>query len=107
MRISDWSSDVCSSDLAHEERTDGLSGRIHLGGLAARHRSGVGQPDALAKICAEAGIDQRVKHRLARFHALDEIHLLELVLEIARNCDAACLQRITKVVKSESAVVDI
>src|SRR3546814_88886 len=37
MRISDWSSDVCSSDLHHGERKHHGQGRIHGGPAFAKH----------------------------------------------------------------------
>src|SRR3546814_6160027 len=49
MRISDWSSDVCSSDLAHgvPDRQEGehrqaLPGGIRQGGIPRRRRKGAG-----------------------------------------------------------------
>src|SRR3546814_8179424 len=48
MRISDWSSDVCSSDLA-EQREDWHGGRRAL--LAAEHQRGVrAQPDGAVEM---------------------------------------------------------
>src|SRR3546814_6638059 len=38
MRISDWSSDVCSSDLAARVRRRGTAGRCRRRGGGARHR---------------------------------------------------------------------
>src|SRR3546814_16615901 len=48
MRISDWSSDVCSSDLRHPDRAAEIEGE-HLAGL----------------IAAELHGDQRGQHRFA------------------------------------------
>src|SRR3546814_2152826 len=38
MRISDWSSDVCSSDLPKREQDHGIAGRWKLAGQMVRHR---------------------------------------------------------------------
>src|SRR3546814_21024684 len=45
MRISDWSSDVCSSDLLHA--ISGVSAaHLHHVAVAACHLRGIGHPDA-------------------------------------------------------------
>src|SRR3546814_17901135 len=37
MRISDWSSDVCSSDLRHFMMVDGIDGRVHYIDIGRGH----------------------------------------------------------------------
>src|SRR3546814_6081012 len=49
MRISDWSSDVCSSDL------DGR--RVCVAGGDGRHHRGIGDPEALQALHLQAGVD--------------------------------------------------
>src|SRR3546814_5415228 len=50
MRISDWSSDVCSSDLAHDRGTDlAAAGRVEAGNLG-RARLHPRHPPAQRKI---------------------------------------------------------
>src|SRR3546814_8633708 len=55
MRISDWSSDVCSSDLLH-----GVEG---LGGMEAKDFACAEAPDALPFVAAAEGVGC-VKHEL-------------------------------------------
>src|SRR3546814_9164758 len=49
MRISDWSSDVCSSDLACQRRLAAVDGSKALGQLVAQGREGVDRPVMLAR----------------------------------------------------------
>src|SRR3546814_8858984 len=55
MRISDWSSDVCSSDLDRGEQV----GRPHLAVLLAWQQFGLGQPEDVG-----GGVDQPVVEEL-------------------------------------------
>src|SRR3546814_5310359 len=44
MRISDWSSDVCSSDLLHQREVEGLDFVPWPGELGKRVYAGIGKP---------------------------------------------------------------
>src|SRR3546814_14803413 len=66
MRISDWSSDVCSSDLVGGQQVDDLeAGLQHLGAgleLGERRRLAVDRP--VVEVLAVAGIVQAVAQRV-------------------------------------------
>src|SRR3546814_5196700 len=59
MRISDWSSDVCSSDLAGrgEQRIENLAARIDL----ADHRVGIDFDPVERDMAREARVDQAAR----------------------------------------------
>src|SRR3546814_1119976 len=83
MRISDWSSDVCSSDLAAERRGCGPLGRLQID-IAAAH----GEPVGLAHRRADDDVERHVE---IAHHAADHNTLLRILLEIGR---AACRARV-------------
>src|SRR3546814_4983951 len=70
MRISDWSSDVCSSDLEHRVRPDAL-GRLHrhqpVAAAAAEHQPDlerVGYNHDRARLVEQLVRDRRLRDRL-------------------------------------------
>src|SRR3546814_7097831 len=79
MRISDWSSDVCSSDLADRHHFIGVDPGVGLLAEEILHdRADLGHPrhaadehDLVDRIGLEAGILERLLARIER--ALDEI----------------------------------
>src|SRR3546814_9003882 len=75
MRISDWSSDVCSSDLSA-----GLS-RQTLGGLAQQFYTGIGQQG----VWAAGGLEPMLDEGREAF-ALDHRLELHLHLDTAMQC---------------------
>src|SRR3546814_6811480 len=89
MRISDWSSDVCSSDLADRHHFIGVDPGVGLLAEEILHdRADLGHPrhaadehDLVDRIGLEAGILERLLARIER--ALDEI--LDQLLEIGRS----------------------
>src|SRR3546814_13837709 len=56
MRISDWSSDVCSSDLVHANATVGVK---HRGGLAEMHDAGLRSVIGIGGIARHADTRER------------------------------------------------
>src|SRR3546814_9095175 len=92
MRISDWSSDVCSSDLVHmldagilaAQALESLLQEEHAGQVARGRRAGqldhrlaLGRQQRLgAAAAATPGFDQRVRRRVVRLRS--EEHTSEL-----------------------------
>src|SRR3546814_8524632 len=64
MRISDWSSDVCFSDLAGQRLSAGATGRLARAGAAAR-------PHRLAAVLAQPQADQDAALTMAESAAND------------------------------------
>src|SRR3546814_7611465 len=85
MRISDWSSDVCSSDLEAEQRHDALQGGfrvLHQGLVAQRHVVAPAQQPQRAQRGAPI-MAGRLHHR--RLAALD--HRVDLAVRIAQRSE--------------------
>src|SRR3546814_5322058 len=89
VRISDWSSDVCSSDLLGHLEVQGLAGALQHLAAVHRHTESALQPRdlALQAVAAHAGILQ-----LARQH---RNLAAEIRLEIGR---ASCRERVCQYV---------
>src|SRR3546814_4941670 len=70
MRISDWSSDVCSSDLADQRRAGGVDA-VGLG-VHRNHarRKGFGYPAIKRRLIGDADIVVMVEGRVIRFARL-------------------------------------
>src|SRR3546814_9558140 len=70
MRISDWSSDVCSSDLLEGREVIAIGHRVVHGGMrfATPRRVDAGLLDALDALCPLAPLHQ--PHNLAAIHAI-------------------------------------
>src|SRR3546814_5679578 len=89
MRISDWSSDVCSSDLAGQHgqlRTEGVEHaqqETELAGTGPRHRL-VGMRGRTRQIRAPGGVQERepVRHRLV----VDRSEERRVGTECVRTC---------------------
>src|SRR3546814_13778482 len=66
MRISDWSSDVCSSDLLHGTPRRGRSPDLRIANRAPGHafaNLNLPRPDPAAKMPAVQGGNQTMRHR--------------------------------------------
>src|SRR3546814_17314272 len=97
MRISDWSSDVCSSDLASGVRSDGgrssdrkLRSRQRSGGAGkARGGGGQGPPQGAARRAAPP--ESRQLTAMNRLVVLDcDVTLVDSPANIMRALDIAC-----------------
>src|SRR3546814_5224491 len=62
MRISDWSSDVCSSDLAGSCRAHAALPEAHGAGRRARHRLSLRWPERRARHRAPERDEQAARH---------------------------------------------
>src|SRR3546814_14470577 len=62
MRISDWSSDVCSSDLTHRvaKKDDGAARRRRAGPVDEREKVGLDTREPAFAIVAERGCRERI-----------------------------------------------
>src|SRR3546814_10258159 len=101
MRISDWSADVCSSDLASAEFSCSLDGRRHRGERArlrartmvgAVDRSGAGQR-ARDRLCLDLPVLPRLSLLKSRGRA-DRIGGDGAIYECDENGRASCRERV-------------
>src|SRR3546814_10911465 len=100
MRISDWSSDVCSSDLRHPDRAAEIEGE-HLAGLIAaelhgdqreQHRfAGAGRSDDQGM--ADVADMQREAERRRSFGLRSEEHTSELPSLMRTSYAVFCFQK--------------
>src|SRR3546814_2326504 len=74
MRISDWSSDVCSSDLGHEADFGGAPHHVQYG---APRLMGGGDVEEAELVRARRIIDLGLLDRIARVAQVDEVHALD------------------------------
>src|SRR3546814_13916877 len=75
MRISDWSSDVCSSDLDLVVRQHRLDGAAQQRGVMARQRRHDQQLGVVAGLAALAGEMDDLAERIAQRDALGDLAL--------------------------------
>src|SRR3546814_13582290 len=109
MRISDWSSDVCSSDLGGELVVGDLAGNLRVGlqelqevAFAAPDFHRVALHEAVGVLAADAGLGQRQQHALRMHQAAAAVEVLlhgvgvdqrSEVGRVGKECVRTCIYR--------------
>src|SRR3546814_5331964 len=101
MRMSDWSSDVCSSDLIHLRQRDGLFERADIGGERLRNHRRLLENLLLHEVAVIALLDRRGGDARGRNFALDRIvFAIEYLRAIASDDDPVAFLQLGDLLRS-------
>src|SRR3546814_10382032 len=94
MRISDWSSDVCSSDIAALRRVSQADGVAELmGHYFLKQQRGLAVELAMPRIERNIALDQAARVRLAERQGRSEEHTSELQSLMRTSYAVFCLKK--------------